>query len=209
MRDTSDLAARLDRVESRQAIADLPARYARAVDSRDIDAWLNLFVEDVDCGRRGRGREALRSFIEPSVRSFYRSIHYVCGQVAEFIDGDTAEGTVYCRAEHEDGDQWIVMAIIYFDRYVRREGRWYFERRREKHFYSTDVLERPAPPFQQWEKWANRLPELPDAFPSWRAFWSGTCEGEIATLTAQPVKAEEGSPENGRPGVNPRERSGP
>jgi ketosteroid isomerase-like protein len=187
MSDTIELAARLDRIESRQAIGELPARYALAVDSRDIDAWLELFVDDVDCGKRGRGREALRTFIDPGVRTFYRSIHYVCGQVIDFIDGDTAEGTVYCRAEHEDGDQWVVMAIIYFDRYVRRGGRWYFERRQEKHFYSTDVLERPAPPFQQWEKWAERLPELPGSFPSWNSFWSTSSREQIEELTAQPV----------------------
>ena len=51
----------------------------------------------------------------------------------------------------ERGDQWIVMAIIYFDTYERQGGRWYFVRRSEQHWYSADVLERPsAPDFQQW-----------------------------------------------------------
>lgn len=184
---TDDLAARIERIESRQAIADLPTRYARAVDARDIDTWLSLFVEDVDCGRRGTGREALRTFIDPGVRTFYRSVHFICGHVVDFDDTDNATGTVYCRAEHEDGDQWVAMAIIYFDRYVRRDGRWYFVQRREKHWYSTDVLERPGTPFQQWDRWAHRLPDLPADFATWAPFWAKSSDEDIAVITRQPV----------------------
>lgn len=186
MTDLADLARRIERTEASQAIGELPARYAIAVDSRDINAWVNLFVEDVDCGRRGKGREVLRSLIEPNLRTFYRSIHHICGHVVDFIDDDTATGTVYCRAEHEDGERWIVMAIIYFDRYVRRDSRWYFERRQEKHWYSADVLERPHRPFQLWEKWANRLPELPASFPSWSSFWDSMDKEKLSALTNQP-----------------------
>jgi ketosteroid isomerase-like protein len=119
---TESLLERLERLEASHAIGQLAARYALAIDSRDIDAWVELFVDDVDCGRRGKGREALRSFIDPVVRNFYRSIHYICGQTIDYRGGDTATGTVYCRAEHETGGEWIVMAIIYFDTYERRDG---------------------------------------------------------------------------------------
>lgn len=182
--DISELARRIERTEARLAIAELPARYAVAVDSRDVDAWLNLFVDDVDCGRRGRGRAALRTFIEPNLRTFYRSIHQICGHVVDFVDDDTATGTVYCRAEHEDGDKWIVMAIIYFDRYVRRAGRWYFERRSEKHWYANDVLDRPQPPFGCWARSPGK-PGLPSAFPTWAPFWAGVDGADLAALTAE------------------------
>ena len=66
---TQSTEERLDRLESTLAIQQLPARYALAVDSRDVDTWISLFIEDVDCGRYGRGREALRSFIDPGIRS--------------------------------------------------------------------------------------------------------------------------------------------
>ena len=101
---TDDLLARIDRIESYQAIQQLPIRYALAVDGRDIDAWLNLFIDDVDCGRRGKGREALKSYIAPAVQNFYRSQHLICGHRIDFVDADHATGEVYCRAEHEDGD---------------------------------------------------------------------------------------------------------
>ena len=42
---------RLDRVESQLAIGQLPIRYAMAVDGRDVDTWLGLFVPDVQVGR--------------------------------------------------------------------------------------------------------------------------------------------------------------
>ena len=141
-----DLLRRIDRIESQLAIQQLPIRYAIAVDSRDLDAWVGLFVEDVHCGKRGRGRDVLKSIIEPNVRTFYRSIHQVCGHQVDFVDDDHATGKVYCRAEHEWRDKWVVMAICYFDEYERRDGRWYFVRRREKHWYSSDVLDRPGQP---------------------------------------------------------------
>lgn len=180
------LDQRLARMEARVAIGELPGRYARAVDARDIDSWLALFVENVDCGRYGIGREALRAFIEPAVRGFYRSVHFVCGQVVDFASEDRASGTVYCRAEHEDSGKWVAMAIIYFDDYVRRDGQWYFERRREKHWYAADVLERPRPPFALWEGHEHELPRLPHDFPSWEGFWKDMDPADLARLTDQP-----------------------
>lgn len=168
------LFRRIERIESQLAIQQLPARYAIAIDARDIDAWLDLFVEDVDCGRHGKGREALRKWIEPAVRTFYRSHHQVCGHVIDFIDDDHATGKVYCRAEHEDREKWIVMAICYFDRYERRQGHWYFVSRDEQHWYSCDMLERPqSVAFKGWDAWPGSQPKLPHGFPTWHEFWSG------------------------------------
>ena len=178
---------RLDRIESELAIQQLPARYAVAIDSRDIDTWLGLFVADVDCGRHGRGREALRRWIEPAVKTFYRSHHQICGHVIDFIDENSATGKVYCRAEHEDGDRWIVMAICYFDRYERRDGRWYFVSRNEQHWYACDVLERPQNvAFQGWDAWPENEPRLPQGFPSWKRFWESSDPGLTQNLSRKP-----------------------
>ena len=78
------------------------------------------------------------------------------------------------------------MAIVYFDSYVRRDGRWYFERRQEKHWYSADMLERPAPPFQLWEKFAHLTPHLPADFPTWQSFWDSMEPDALNALTRQP-----------------------
>lgn len=167
---SDDLAARIDRLESLAAIQQLPIRYAVAVDARDLDQWTRLFVCDVDCGRRGSGRAVLRSIIEPQLRSFRRSIHQICGHRVEFDGADVARGIVYCRAEHEDRDRWIVMAIAYFDSYERRDGEWLFVRRREKHWYAADWEERPTAPFTGWPAHPSP-PTLPHDFASWARFW--------------------------------------
>lgn len=181
----ADLATRIDRLESIAAIQQLPMRYALAVDGRDIDAWVSLFVPDVNCGRHGQGREVLRSIIEPQLRTFYRSVHQICGHRIEFDGPDHARGVVYCRAEHEDGDKWFVMAIAYFDTYERRDGDWLFVRRREKHWYSADWAERPAAPFSAWAA-HDAKPNLPQDFEAWSAFWSQTPE-RLSELTKMPT----------------------
>jgi len=183
------LLQRIDRIESQLAIQQLPVRYALAIDARDIETWVNLFVEDVRVTKQTRGRDALREQIDASVRTFYRSHHQICGHVIDFIDADNATGKVYCRAEHEDRGRWIVMIICYFDRYERRDGVWYFRKREEKHWYATDVLERPSgPDFQQWPgPWKNNPTQLPGEFPTWAAFWEKSDPQLVAELTSRPV----------------------
>lgn len=182
-----DLAARLDRVEARAAIKDLAVRYAIAVDSRDVGAWTQMFVPDVNCGRFGTGREALRQSIEPALRNFYRSMHMVSGHAVDFDGPDRATGMVYCRAEHEVGARWIVMAIIYDDLYARVDGQWLFVRRKERHWYATDMCDRPIG--ADAHQWSDHLkaPALPGQFTSWRDFWEAAGEDAVAAVTGFPV----------------------
>lgn len=181
----ADLAARIDRLESLAAIQQLPIRYALAIDGRDMEAWVDLFVPDVNCGRRGSGRAVLKSIIEPLARTFYRSIHQICGHKVEFDDADHAQGVVYCRAEHEDGGKWVIMAIAYYDTYERRDGTWYFVRRREKHWYAADWETRPTAPFMDWAGHQDP-PRLPGDFASWQPFWAVEDEDNLVRLTDQP-----------------------
>lgn len=187
----TDFLARLDRVESQLAIQQLPARYALAVDSRDLDALVNLFAPDVDCGRWGKGREALKAFYDPTLRAFYRCHHQIVGHVINLdpSDPDKATGTTYCRAEHEDGDKWIVMAICYFDTYQRYDGQWCFNTRDERHWYSSDALDRPGQPqLQNWDKYTKPKyqPRLPNTFPHWKEYWSRSSAEDVAALTRHP-----------------------
>lgn len=178
------LAERVERIEARLAIGQLPIRYAMAVDARDIDAWVDCFRPDVDMGRHGTGRDALRCYIEPMVRRFYRSVHFICGHRIELVSQDWATGAVYCRAEHEVGEAWIVMAICYFDEYARVDGEWFFSRRRERHWYAADATRTPqSVGFAAWADGSQ--PALPGKFPSWAAFWDG--DPRAGTLTAAPA----------------------
>ncbi|MBS9376418.1 nuclear transport factor 2 family protein [Rhodococcus sp. B50] len=186
--EPSTLTRRLARTEAQLEIGQLPIRYALAVDQRDIDAWLALFVPDVQLGRHGSGRENLHALIEPQLRWFYRSVHLICGHRVELgpdVDDDgplTATGQVYCRAEHEVDDRWVVMAIRYDDRYRRVDGEWLFERRIENHWYAADLLERPQQAeFDSWR--VGGPPALPARDPSWAAFWPA----DIAAPTSHPA----------------------
>jgi hypothetical protein len=189
-----NMEERISRIEARQAIGDLVMRYAMAVDTRDLDALVGLFVEDVELGRFGRGRDVLRAWITPVLQTFYRSVHLICGQTVEFIDRDTATGVVYCRAEHEVGDRWFVVAMRYQDQYCQREGHWFFVRRQEEHWYTADSLERPGiPDFNRWTTNPAIGPSRwPDRSASWPAFWSDVPPEQIARLTILPTHERAG-----------------
>jgi len=170
-----DIPARLERIEAQLAIQQLAVRYARAADTRDLDAMVALFAPDRGFGDWGANRVELRAFFDRVLRRFYRSMHQVVGHVVDLDGDDAAHGTVYCRAEHEDRGTWVIMAICYDDRYLRVDGEWYFERRTVDHWYSCDVLERPhGPGFQSWPGHEHHRPSLPHRFPTWEPFWRST-----------------------------------
>ena len=69
-----------------------------------------------------------------------RSFHML-GQQAFSIDGETAEGVVYCQValvSDEDGAEVVLdSSIRYSDTYVRRDGRWLISSRTSR-FTITD-----------------------------------------------------------------------
>lgn len=184
------LLQRIDRIESQLAIGQLVSRYALALDSRDLDAMVLLFADDVNCGRWGTGRNALRKFYDKILRNFYRSQHQICGHVIDLdpLDADHATGKVYCRAEHEDCGKWVVMAICYFDTYARRNGQWVFVRREEHDWYAADILERPSgPEFRNWPgRTDGKKSKLPHLFPTWQAFWESGDPAVPVKLSSAP-----------------------
>ena len=98
-------------------------------------------------------------------------MHQICGHRIDRIDGDDASGAVYCRAEHEVRDRWIVLAVCYSDTYRRVDGEWFFVRRKERHWYSADVNERPQDVrFHGWPEGATE-PRLPAELEAWTSFW--------------------------------------
>lgn len=170
--ESAAAGSRLDRVESSLAISQLPSRYAMALDARDLDALVALFVDDVDAGVEGHGRDALRRWYDRVLRRFYRSIHLICGHQFDFVNPDHAVGSIYCRAEHEDGAGWYVITMRYDDVYERRDGLWCFVKRREHPWYSVDVTERPGPEFMRWPTDVRLRAAMPQRMPTWRAFWA-------------------------------------
>jgi hypothetical protein len=166
---------RLDRLESLAQIRQLPQRYALAVDSRNMDALVALFVPDVRVGRDDVGRDALRAWFVASLSRMRTSIHFVGNHIIDFDDADHAHGIVYCRDELEwpDLGEWHVGVLQYWDTYLRVDGEWCFERRKFNRWYIVDALSRPSHGAVD-ETSASRLTthQLPEVFESWGRFWA-------------------------------------
>lgn len=182
--EPGDIAARLDRLESRDEIRQLISKYSLALDMRDMDAMANLFVPDVKAGQGRSGRQALRDWLDDTMRKqFDGTSHHVGTTVIEFVDADNAVGIVYSKNEHETGAEWVVMQMMYYDTYARVGGRWFFRRRQPLYWYATD-LNRP-PVGGRKMRWPGREPyegAFHALFPSWKEFWArqGASEAPIA-----------------------------
>jgi len=182
-----DIAARLARVEAELAIAQLPARYARAVDSRNLDDLAKVFAPTTNWGEHGLGEAGCRAFYGPVLSHFYRSFHQIVGHVVEQVDAEsgTARGTTYCRAEHEDGNAWVINLMIYFDRYVRIDGTWHILGRRPRFLFVGDA--HTSPRSVDFCKWPGRedhfRTELPQSDASWNAYWDAMPEARASVTT--------------------------
>lgn len=142
-----DLAHRLDRLEAVAEIRDLSGRYAVAYGSLDMASLTDAYVSDVQV-IDAVGRAALLARMEAGnqgPRGVRLAILHIGTQLIEVDDDGTASGSVYCRAEVERANgSWFQQAIHYGDHYVRRDGRWLFERpRRHELFYGVVPGERP------------------------------------------------------------------
>ena len=162
----------LDRLLAIEEIRNLVARYAIATDARDLDTLVGLFVDDVNVGRLGIGRAALRASFDQALRGIGRSFLFVGTHVVDLVDADHATGQVYCKAEIQEGDRWIHQAILYSDTYERRDGSWYFVRRIHELFYGAEVGVNPLTlPPTHWPKSHDGLGTRPEAWDTWRTFW--------------------------------------
>ncbi len=129
-------AAQLARLEAAEQIRNLVAGYARAYDARDLEALAELHDPQI----RDTAMASLRDRMQPG-----RTFHLTAEPVITHQGPDEAGGVVVCRAEAEVGDQWLVVGVVYTDRYVRRDDRWYLAERQHEIAYASDVLSRPAP----------------------------------------------------------------
>ena len=179
-----DLLRRLDRLESLDAIRQLPAKYALSLDMRDVDAHVNLFAPDIRVSREQTGRAHLKVWVDQMLREqFTGTSHHIGGHVIEFADADHAFGVVYSKNEHETGPEWVIMQMLYWDDYERIDGVWYFRRRLPCYWYATDLNKPPIGDRKM--RWPGREPydgAFHDLFPSWQEFWRAKPQGtpEIA-----------------------------
>ncbi len=162
----------LERLLAHDEIRQLVSRYAVAVDSRDLDTLVSLFVPDVRVGRDAQGRDALRASLRVSLSAVGVTILQVGTQVIDLVDRDHATGVVYCAAQVQEGDRWIHQSIVYRDTYERRDRRWLFVRREHELFHGVAA---PTNPLEQapanWPERSYGSGTAPASFPTWAEFW--------------------------------------
>jgi hypothetical protein len=176
---------RLDRLESTDEIRQLVAKYCVALDTRDLDAMVGLFPEDVRVGRGLTGRAELKKWFDETLRvQFSGTAHVTGNHIIEFESGSEREdgavedanharGLVYSRNEHETDSAWVIMTMMYWDRYERIDGRWLFRRRLPLYWYATDL--NASPLGDKKMRWPDVEPYdggWADFWPTWGEFWS-------------------------------------
>ena len=125
-----------DRLE----IQELVARYDRAIDGGDAEAWIECFTEDGvwDGGIRVEGRAALLAFArglptDLGFAAFRGARHFVTNFL---IDGD-GDGQARLRCDNlmlqpRAGGVAALVGADYDDRLRRVDGRWLFVSRRTR-----------------------------------------------------------------------------
>ena len=140
------LQARIDRLESRQAIEDLASNYCHGFDKRDFDRFLSIWWEDCVWnigppfgsfkGHKGI-REAIHEVLWPA---WGQSQHITSNIVVEFEGADRARTLcdVDCTGLLADGPEATFVGATYADRVERRDGVWKIaERNVTIHYFNS------------------------------------------------------------------------
>jgi hypothetical protein len=140
----------------RSALSDLVHRYAAAVDDRDVETVIELFVADGELVlpdppdvltpvRSHRGPAAIADALGAAI-SVGRTHHAIDSQVySPGANPDRAQGRIAATAHHwsrrSEGVTDLVWYLRYDDQYVRTETSWLLARRT----LTIDAIEtRPA-----------------------------------------------------------------
>ena len=142
------LEARLRRAEDRFDIGQLQARYTIHIDDQNLDEVAPLFA------REGRFRSAdgvmdavRREAICAQYRGRFAALGFGFHVTHDHIitlddtDSDHATGIVSSHAEVVRNGRPMLVAMRYYDDYIREEGAWRFADRLLKFFYYLPVDE--------------------------------------------------------------------
>jgi 3-phenylpropionate/cinnamic acid dioxygenase small subunit len=121
-----DMQAAADRIE----IAELLARYARGVDTKDWALWRTVFTDDAYIDYRSAGgidgsREEVGEWLEKALAPVPMTQHFV-GNIECDIDGDAARvrAMFYNPMQFPDYQDLSVCGGYYYHRLVRTDGGW-------------------------------------------------------------------------------------
>jgi uncharacterized protein (TIGR02246 family) len=126
-----ELLAQVQTLLDIEAIKRLKARYFRAVDSKDVASWRELFTEDATFQALGRTRRGRDEIVEHSglVHPDLITVHHGHMPELEITGPATATGVwaMYDHAQMTDAEGSTYTADgygHYHETYVKRDGRW-------------------------------------------------------------------------------------
>ncbi len=181
--ESAGLAERVARLEAREEIRDLVARYGMAVDDRDVEALAAMFTSDATFGLAdgmvaNQGRQAVIDFYTERMAAFGATYHYPHSHVID-LDSDRpdhATGVVNAHAELALDGRTLVTALRYHDRYRVEAGRWCFVERRVAMIYYMDMAELVDGGLSQPDRkryFGTIGPsELPETLDTWKQFFA-------------------------------------
>ena len=180
---TDGLSERVARLEAREEIRDLIARYGMAVDDRDVESLADMFTSDARFGLAdgmvaNQGRQAVIDFYTERMAAFGPTYHYPHSQVIEF-DPDRpghATGMVNAHAELALDGRTLVTALRYFDEYRVEEGCWRFVERKVAMIYYMDMADLVdgglTEPDRKRYFGTVGPSELPESLDTWKQFFA-------------------------------------
>ena len=162
----------LEAMLARDAIRELPLRYAKAIEARDVDAMAELFAADARFGDYGTGPDACRRLMTDTMADSLFAVILVTNHLVELDDADHARGEVWalCYAQIDAG--FNEQLLRYEDRYTREGGSWKFLHRKHRLWYGQV---RDASPFDQepakWPRSQFGVGDIPLADERFRSWW--------------------------------------
>jgi len=177
----ASLAARLDRLESKDAIRDIVTAYAIACDEHDMPRLMNLFTVDAcfdapNGSMVANGKAAIQTLFEKTFKIRGPAYHWTHDVTLEIDTADPNRGTglVLSHAETTPNGVVSIAAMRYQDDYRREsDGQWRFAKRVISFLYYV-----PASDYSQGLNHPDRVvmggnrlkADYPEALPAWQAF---------------------------------------
>ena len=146
----------LQEISDRLEIQELLVRYSHSVDTRDWDAYENVFTPDAfidyTCfgGPAGDPKE-IRAFLEMAMPNFSSFQHMIANTVLDFVDTDHVKGRTICHNPMvmdlgDDKTHVMYFGLWYVDDIVRTADGWRIAKRVEEKSFVDNLPEGFAVP---------------------------------------------------------------
>ena len=173
----TDLAERLQRLESLQAIRQLVQQYSFDVDDHDIDSLAECFAEDsryrsADGRIDVSGRAKIHAYFGQRMAELGPTCHVTHDHVVDLDAANPAiaRGKVVSHAEVVADGKPMCTCLRYVDEYVLEAGRWRFRERVMHFMYFCPVDEYPRVLTSRRRKFMGGVwsdADLPEGTPTW------------------------------------------